>query len=349
MSSMKAALLESIGSIKVRTVDKPKVRPGTLLVKVGACGICGSDLRTFKSGNPRISCPAILGHEFSGEITEVGEGINNFKVGDRIAVGADIPCGECRWCKKGISNNCEKFIAIGYQLPGAFSEYCLLDELVMKNGPVFKIPNQLDYETAALMEPLACCIHGMDLVRMEKGKTVLIIGGGPIGCMIAMLSRHLGAAKVIVSEVSQTRLDLISKIAKPDCSILGTGAQLKERVLKETEGYGADIIFIACPSVEAQEEGIELLAKNGCINFFGGLPQSARKLALQSNKVHYEEISITGSHGSTPQHNKRSIELLSSRKMNFHELVTHAVTLDNIADGFSFLGSQDALKVMVKP
>ena len=196
MSMMHAAVLHGLNDLRLDYVERPVAKPETILLKIHACAICGSDLRILKSGNARVTYPAIVGHETAGEVVAVGDGVTKWKVGDRVALGADVPCGECEHCTNGRGNCCDANYAIGYQFPGAFAEYCLLEPMMTKYGPIVKIPEHVSYDEAALMEPTACILNGFELAQMQPGKSVLIIGAGPIGCLGIMVAKALGAAKV---------------------------------------------------------------------------------------------------------------------------------------------------------
>ena len=159
---MLAAVWHGPNDIRLENKPVPAVLPGTVLVKVEACAICGSDLRIMGEGNPRINPPHILGHEIAGEIVELGSGVNNYALGDRVSTGADVPCGDCDHCRAGRPNCCDTNFAIGYQFDGGFAEYILLDPLVVKHGPMKKFSKRLSWNHAALAEPLACCINGYE-------------------------------------------------------------------------------------------------------------------------------------------------------------------------------------------
>ncbi|MHC4404395.1 MAG: alcohol dehydrogenase catalytic domain-containing protein, partial [Planctomycetota bacterium] len=179
---MKAAVLEELEKLAVRDVEDPQIDDDSALLKVESVAVCGSDVRIFHHGNPRVKPPAIIGHETAGVIVKAGKNVARVKEGDRVAVGADVPCGQCSWCRNGLGNNCDINYAIGYQIPGAFAEYMKLPRLVLEEGPVAPFGDALSFDVAALAEPLACVINGLELVNMSLGKTVVLIGMGPIGC-----------------------------------------------------------------------------------------------------------------------------------------------------------------------
>ncbi|MCC2686420.1 MAG: L-threonine 3-dehydrogenase [Paenibacillaceae bacterium] len=179
---MKAAVLERLEQMTIKEVEAPAVPDDGILMKVHAVGICGSDIRIYHHGNSRVTLPQILGHEAAGQIVAVGKSVNKFQVGDRISLGADVPCGECVFCEAGIGNNCQINYAMGYQYPGSFAEYVLLNKMVVNFGPIHKIADHIPYEEAALAEPLACVLNGLELSDVKIGDTVVVLGAGPIGC-----------------------------------------------------------------------------------------------------------------------------------------------------------------------
>jgi L-iditol 2-dehydrogenase len=345
---MRAAVLEALEQIVVKDVPTPKADAEGVLVRVQACAVCGSDLRIFHYGNPRVHPPQIIGHEIAGDVVEVGRNVEGFRVGQRVAVGADVPCGTCEFCRAGIGNNCQINYAIGYQFPGGFAEYIALNETTVRYGPIHEIPANLDYETAALAEPLACCVHGLELVGVTPADTIVIIGAGPAGCLLAQLARHMGATKVIVAQRSPARLEM-AKQFDIDVAIATQTENLKERVMEETGGLGADIVITACASPDAQMEAIELAKNRGRINYFGGLPKGSPKLSIDSNIIHYKELLVTGSHGCVPRHHKAALALLSAASVDAKPLITHHFPLEQIRDAFKAQEARDGMKVIVKP
>src|SRR5659263_395825 len=173
---MKAAVFEGIDQMVVKEVPTPEIDENSVLVKVMACAVCGSDIRIFHHGNNRVNPPAILGHEIAGQIVAVGSKVTKFKPGDRVAIGADVPCGECVFCEAGIGNNCQTNYAMGYQFAGGFAEYVLLNRTVVNFGPVHKLPEHVSFEEGALAEPLACVLNALELSPIKLNDTVVLIG-----------------------------------------------------------------------------------------------------------------------------------------------------------------------------
>lgn len=237
---------------------------------------------------------------------------------------------------------------MGYQFPGGFSEYLLVDPLVITHGPVHKIPGDLSYDEAALAEPLACCINGLELAWVSLGDIVVIIGAGPVGCMMAELARYMGARKVIVSQRSKTRLEM-AKEYDIDVLISATEEDFAERVMEETDGLGADVVVTACSSLEAQAQAIPVVKNRGRVNFFAGLPKGAAPLSLETNIIHYKECYLFGSHGSTPRHHRMALEILASGRIQARKFISHNFGLDQIMDAFNTVESRQGMKVVVNP
>lgn len=346
---MKAAVMEGLGRLRVQEVETPAIRAGALLLRVRACGVCGSDLKILANGNARVKPPAIIGHELVGEIIGIGEGVQGFARGERVAVGADIPCGECAWCRSGRSNCCDTNYAMGHQFSGGFAEYCLLEPLVVRGGAVVKVPEGVSDEEAACMEPLACCINGMERVGSPEGRSVLIIGAGPIGALLALLARAKGARMVLLADISPERLEAVRPVNADGYIESGDPERLRQRVLEATAGQGADIVFTACPVPEVQEEAVGLAARRGVVNFFGGLGANARMIRLDSNLLHYGERTLTGSHGSLPRQNAEAMELIASGRVPVGRLAVSRVGLADIAEAFRLRKDLKALRVIVYP
>jgi len=345
---MRAAVLEALEKLVVKEVPTPKAAPGTLLVRVKACAVCGSDIRIFHYGNPRVKPPQIIGHEIAGVVEAVGEGVENFRVGQRVATGADVPCGVCEYCKRGLANNCQTNFALGYQFPGGFAEYVLFNETTVKYGPIHEIPPQLDFDQATLAEPLACVINGMELADFKVGETLVIIGGGPAGCLLVEYGRFAGADKIILAQRSRGRLEM-ARTFSADVFVSTEEENLVKRVLEETDGRGADVVFTACSSPDAQALTPYLVRNRGRINFFGGLPKGSPKVPIDTNVLHYKEAFIFGSHGCAPRHHELALRVLASGRINMKDLISAAFPLAEIREAFQFLEDRKGLKVIVHP
>lgn len=348
-NTMKAAVLRGIRKISVEDVSIPSVAEGEILIKVHSCCVCGSDVRIFNHGNERVQYPAIIGHEMAGEVVSVGEGVNEFKVGDRIATGADVPSMKDDWSKNGMGNLADINYAIGYQFPGGFAEFCHLNKLTVEFGPVSKIPSHVPYELAALAEPLACCINGLERSFMKPGKSVLIFGAGPIGIMLYKAAYAYAASNVVLVDIDPKRIELAKNHGLENAfNIKDTSI---ESIIKEHayERNGFDALFTACPSVEAQETAVKAVAKRGVVNLFGGLPKATRPISVDSNLIHYKEAYITGSHGSSPRQHKLAMQMIANGHIDLDGLVTHRFHLEQVSTALDVAENREGLKVVVQP
>jgi len=345
---VKAAVLEGLNQLTVREVPTPDVEDDGVLVRVHSCAVCGSDIRMFHHGNPRLKPPAIMGHESAGVVAAVGGRVTKFRVGDRVAIGADVPCGECRFCMAGIGNNCQINYAMGYQFPGSFAEYVYLNRTVVNHGPVHLLPAHVSFNEGALAEPLACVLNALELASVRLGDTVVIIGAGPIGLMIIEVARRMGASKVIVVQRSRPRLELARGFGA-DVYICSSEEDAVARVLDETEGLGADVILTACPAPEAQVDAIAMARNRARVNFFGGLPKDKSVVALDTNVIHYKELFIMGAHGCVPRHHAMAVDLIAAGAVDMKRFVSHQFPLDQVTDAFAAAESHAGLRVVVNP
>lgn len=347
---MKAAVLEQLKQMVVQEVPKPEVDDDSIMMKVKAVGICGSDIRIYNSGNSRVELPQILGHEASGEIVALGKNVKKFKVGDRISLGADVPCGECVFCEAGIGNNCQINYAMGYQYAGSFAEYVLLNKMVVNHGPIHKIADHVSFEEAALAEPLACVLNACELSDIKLGDTVVVIGAGPIGCMLVEVCKKMGT-RVILVQRSRPRLEMAKKFGASgaDVFICSSEEDAIARVKEETGGLGADVIFTCNPSPEAQVDAIHMAKNRARVNLFGGLPKDRSMVTLDTNIIHYKELFVIGAHGSLPRQHQKAVELINNGIIDMKRYISHEFPLDQINEALQAAEGHAGMRVLVKP
>jgi L-iditol 2-dehydrogenase len=284
----------------------------------------------------------------------VGEGVDKFKVGDRVATAADVPCGVCDYCRAGMGNNCAINYALGYQFQGGFAELLALKGITVDYGPVHHIPHGMSYETATLAEPLACCLNGLERSFLAPGDSVLVIGAGAAGILLVEAAKALGATQVILAQRSRRRLELARQF-RADALIATEKQELVAAVMNFTAGRGVDIAITACASPEAQEQALAVIAPRGrcaaCgrVNYFGGLPRGSRAVSLDSNVIHYKECYVHGSHGSVPRQHRVALDLLANGQVRAAGLITHRFALEQIADAGGAQEGRLGLKVLVEP
>ena len=345
---MKAAVLEALDKMVVKEAPMPQTDDNSVLVRVKACAVCGSDIRIYHHGNSRVKPHQIIGHEMAGEVVQAGKLVTKFKPGDSLAIGADVPCGECVFCEAGIGNNCQINYAMGYQFAGGFAEYVLLNRMVVNYGPVHRIPNHVSYDEAALAEPLGCVLNALELSNIRLGDTVALIGAGPIGCMVIEVARKMGASKIIVVQRSRPRLEIARKFGA-DVYICSSEEDGIGRVLEETGGLGADVVITANPSPEAQIDAIKMAKNRARVNLFGGLPKNKSQVIIDTNTIHYKELFVHGAHGALPSHHQKAVDLIASGAINMKNYISHKFSLDDILEAFKIAEGHMGMRVIINP
>jgi L-iditol 2-dehydrogenase len=334
--------------IRIDEIPVPEIKTDELLVKIEACAVCGSDLKSFNVGNPRMKPPIVMGHEFTGTIVEAGTKVADFAINDRIVMATSVSCGDCLYCKKGWTNLCVNLAPMGFYFNGGMAEYTVIPSRAINNGHVVKVPNDLKADYAALAEPLSCAVNSIDKCDIQKGDTVLIMGAGPMAILNACVARYEGAGKIIMTEINEARLE---QAAGFDIELLVNSAKedVQEIVLNETNGMGADVVIVAAPAAQPQEQALSLVRKKGTVNLFASLPAGQSNLTLDSRLIHYNEIKVTGSSDSTAVHVAKAVEMLSDEKFPSAKIATHVLSLDDIHEAFDLMISGEALRVVLKP
>ncbi len=343
---MKAAIFEGIEDIRVREIPKPSCDPDGVVVEVKACGLCGSDIRNFHSGLKGDIKSQIMGHEIAGIVREVGEKSSRFKVGDRVAIAPDVSCGRCYYCKRGWVNLCSDHRMIGTHWPGGFAQYISLPRIVLERGIVHLMPEGLGFAEATLSEPASSVIAAQSNAGIGLGDTVLIIGDGPIGCLHLEVARARGAAEVIM--VGLTRLEIVP-LFSPDHLVDAASQNPVEEVLRITGGLGADVAVIANPVAETQEQGVESVRKRGRVILFGGVPKSDPMTTLNSNLIHYNELTVVGAFSYPAHMHETALETIRAGKISAERYFNRTVSLEAITEGIQAAESGEALKVLVDP
>ncbi|MCI8376348.1 MAG: alcohol dehydrogenase catalytic domain-containing protein [Lachnospiraceae bacterium] len=345
---MKAVVFYGENDLRFQELPKPKTPAGGVLVKVKACSICGSDLRTIRHGHAAIKEPRVLGHETVGIIEELGEGVTEWKEGDRVAITPGIGCGVCASCRSGFQNMCYTRKTISQHYDGGFAEYVAVPYEALRAGNLNRIPQGVGFLEASLAEPLACVLNGQEDLQIRKGDVVAVIGAGSIGILHCMAAYAAGAAKVILLNRSGGRLREAERFgfdAYVDLSLQDGAEAVKEL----TEGRGADVVIVAAGAAEALTLGIQMAAKMGKVSMFAGLPKSSPEVLLNINELHYRQISLHGAFSSAPRHNKMALELIGSGKLKPQRLITHLVGLEKMTEGVEAAESRKALRAVISP
>jgi len=349
---MKAAMYYGIGDLRIEERPVPPIGDEDILLKVNACAICGTDIKVFMHGYRNMKVPQIIGHEICGSIADVGKKVSSFKVGERVSVVPIISCGECHYCRRDLTHLCltfqEQTKAFGFYYPGGFAEYMAIPAKAIERGNLVRVPPDVSDEEAAIAEPMACALNGQMIAETGIGDEVLIIGAGPIGCMHISLAKALGATKVLVAEIKQERLQLARQFGA-DYYIHPEHEDLRGAVLEATNGIGPSVIIIAAPSRAAQEMSLELAAFRAHINFFGGLPKGDSIAQLDSNLIHYKELYIHGSSGSTARQIQMCLDLMNGKRIEGSKFISKIVSLEELPAMIEEVQRANLLKIVVKP
>ncbi len=345
--------MTAVDAVEVRETEEPKLDPAGAILEVDACGVCGTDARTFFNGDPRAPVPWILGHEPVGTLVEVGPEAElppGVARGDRVFLGSILTCGECAWCVDGYQNLCEHHLLYGYEpFPGAYADLAVVPPIATKN--VIKLPPELPSDLATTADPFACALNGIEQLDIRLGDRVVIVGTGPIGCWQAVMARDRGAGRVFVSDVNRDRLDVALGIVGSfvdDAWVAGEDNGVDE-VMSRTGGAGADRVSVAAPSKRAQEAALEMAAKRARVVYFAGLPKHDPISPLDVNQLHYKELAVFGAYGATHRQYRVTMDYLDRRRDELGRVVTHRYPLERISEAFETIRSGTGLKMVILP
>ena len=340
---MKAAVLHAVGDIRFEDVPPPEIGNDEVLLRVRACGVCGTDVHFFH-GEWAVNMPLIPGHEYSGEIAEVGRDIDTVSVGDRVSIDPNVVCGVCKNCRRTErSHLCSNIRAIGVDVNGGFAEYLKAPEEV-----VYQLPDGVDFEVGAMTEPVGCAIRGFDNTKTTLGDTVAIIGAGPMGLILTQMARLQGAAQVIVIEIIPERREMAEKLGAGR-TINPLEEDVKKAVEDETDGNGPEVVFEAVGSARTIELALNLAGRGSRVNLFGVAPQTD-VIKVKPFMLYDKELEISASYRD-PFTFDRAIQLLSNDRIHVKPLITHRYPLSEIREAFEVFETRknEAIKIMITP
>jgi 2-desacetyl-2-hydroxyethyl bacteriochlorophyllide A dehydrogenase len=323
---MKAVMVNEPGALRVVDVPVPEPGPDDVVVRVGACGICGTDLHIIDGEFPPTIYPIVIGHEFGGEVTAVGENVKGFSVGDRIGVDPTLNCGACYFCQRGMGNLCERWNAVGVgHHPGGFAEYVSVPERV-----VYPIPDDMSMKAAALIEPVSCVVRGFHRLQPQTGESYLIYGAGPMGLLNAQVARYNGASLVALIDINPSRLER----AKNEFGFEHVAASLEE--LEDIAPRGFDNVIEATGVTKVAEAAINAVKRR----------PPGEKASYDAFKIYNEEISILGSMAVLNSYGP-AIDILSAGAIDTERMVTDTFPIDQFPEALARVRSGQGLKVQV--
>ena len=346
---MNAAVYLGKEQIVVQEMPEPKIGDGEVLLEIEACCICGTDLRTYRHGDHKITPPRILGHEFCGRVIESRAPEANVRLGDRVVMYIVMVDGNDRYTEMGRENLTGHRTTMSYHYDGAFAPRMRVPALAVRQGNLFKVTSAISSEHLSLAEPLGCCMNAHSRLRVGLKDTVAVIGAGPIGIMHAALCRLQGAQKVFVLDVNEARLKMASQFDLDGTVTVTPDGAHRERLRELTGGEGPSVVIVAVSSGAAQNDALDIAAKAGRVCFFAGLPRPAPEALLNVNHIHYKELEVTGSYSEKKSDFQAAYALLHSGRFPAEKIITHTLPLDRLTDGFGLMESGEALKVCIHP
>lgn len=335
---MKASYFLGNQSFEVRDQRLPHPGPGEILVKNMACGVCGTDVHIYygEPGSADVNPPVVLGHEYSGEVVETGPGVESLEVGDHVTIDPNIYCGKCAHCRNGKKQLCPAMQAVGVTRDGGFAQYSLVPE-----AQAFRLSPEVDFEAGAMAEPLACCLHGIDLARIRPGQTVCVIGGGAIGLIMLQLAKLSGAAKLILSEPNEKRRQAALSLGA-DLAVDPMDAASREQAVES-----ADVVIECVGNNPAVQSAFDFAAKGATIVLFS-VPKVGASFPLPVFDVYKKELTVKGSFVNPDTH-LRAVELINAGRVNFGPIITHRFGLAQLPQAIAEQQGSDSIKVVVLP
>lgn len=342
---MKAIVCYQQNDLRYEDVETPEISDGEVLIKMNACGLCGTDIHKIR-GNSVVK-PTVLGHEVVGTIVKKGNGVNQFDIGDRIITAIHVPCFTCHYCNKGHYTICEQFRTNNI-IPGGFAEFIRVPALHVKHLS-YKVPAHISDNDATLIEPIGCCLHGIKQANIGVNDSVLVMGGGTIGLLNAQLAKIKGADKVIVSDLSEYKLQKALEIGC-DYAINIAKQNIQDEVNRITNNQGVDVVIIAAGVSSLLTDAVNLVRRAGRIIVFSGFDKNPL-ITIDANRFFKDEIRIIGSYSLTPYELPEALELLAKGKIHANEMITHTFALKDLKAAVDFASNpnEQVLKVIITP
>lgn len=335
---MRAAVLEAPGRLAVESRADPTPSPDELILRVAACGVCGTDRAIFRGDYP-VRYPLIMGHELAGTVVEVGAEVTGFDVGDRVTVDPNVVDDRCYFCRHGVDHLCSGLSPLGVVRGGGFAEFA-----AVPSRYAYRLPEALTLEVGSQIEPIACAVHGIDQARIVTGDLVLVLGAGPIGCLLIQLTRLQGAGAIVVAEPNEARQRL-AELSGADIACHPDGVRSILADLRPS--VGPDVVIEASGNTEAATTAVELVRRGGTVLLFAVYPESAR-IEISPFRINEDELRIVGSLNN-PHTHQRAIDLVASGRLDLSALITDVVELDELERTMDVRNFPTAGKILIAP
>lgn len=341
---MKASVYYSKDDIRYQDVDMPELEDGDILVKMKSCGLCGTDIH--KAQKQTVVGPVVLGHEIAGEVVKVGKDVGKFNLGDRIVTAIHVPCFTCHYCDRGHYTLCDQFKKTNLE-PGGFSEYVRLPKL-HTDHLTHKLNANTTWEEAAMVEPVACCLHGLKTAKVNPRDKVLVMGSGTIGLVSAQLAKLKGALTTIVTDIADYKLGVAKAKLGVDFTINSLKEDLKSKVMEYTDNQGPDIVILAAGVPELLTQAVEVVRKGGKIIVFTPFDNNSL-VNIDAGRFFKDEITIFGSYSLTPYEMVEATQIVCEERINVKDMITHTFELPYLKEAITFASNSEneVLKVVM--
>lgn len=333
------------GDVRMENIAVPEAGPGEVLVHIGAALTCGTDVKTYKRGHPTLfeELPSPFGHEFGGTVEAVGEGVEGWRAGMRVVAANSAPCNHCFYCKVGDQSMCENLSFLN----GAFAEYIVVPSRIVAQN-LYEIPEGMEFSRAALLEPLACAVHGVLRTPISMGDTVAVIGAGQIGLMFVRLATERGA-RVICVDKSAARLEVARTLGAEETIEAAERVDTISAVREWTpESRGADVVIEAVGLPQLWEQALQMVRKGGDVTLFGGAP-SGTSIEVDTVLLHYSQLTIRGIFHHTPYTVQVAFDLLKSGRVDPEPFISGVRPLEDVVEALESHGRQDGIKYEIRP
>jgi L-iditol 2-dehydrogenase len=329
--------------VRLEEIPTPQIGPGELLVRVEACGICGSDVMEWYR---RDRVPLVLGHEIGGQVVAVGDGVERYQEGDRVSAAHHVPCNTCHYCLSGHHTICDTLRQTNFD-PGGFAEYLRLPAINVDRG-VFLLPDEVSYEEATFIEPLACVRRGQRLVHMPPGHSVLVIGSGIAGLLHVQLARALGAGRVIATDINDYRLEAAQQFGAD--ATIHAKEDLPSRLRQVNQGRLADLVIVCTGATSAVTQALQSVERGGTVLFFASTNPGVTTPISVSDLFWRNDITLTTSYAGSPADYAAALELIQARRVDINRMITHRLGLAETGLGFQLVAeAQNSIKVIIEP
>lgn len=340
---MRVAMYYNNHDVRLEEIPTPQIGPGELLLRVEACGICGSDVMEWYR---RDRVPLVLGHEIGGQIAAVGDGVERYQEGDRVSAAHHVPCNTCHYCLSGHHTICDTLRQTNFD-PGGFAEYLRLPAINVDRG-VLLLPDEVSYEEATFIEPLACVWRGQRQAHMPPGHTVLVIGSGIAGLLHVQLARALGAGRVIATDINDYRLEAAQQFGAE--ATIQAKEDLPSRLRQVNQGRLADLVIVCTGATSAVAQALQTVERGGTVLFFAPTKPGVTVPISVSNLFWRNDITLTTSYAGSPADYAAALELIQARRVHIGEMITHRLGLAEAGLGFQLVAdAQNSIKVIIEP